>query len=95
MNAPGAEGDVADQRPDVGQDDARASLDDRLIAAHEACDWPALVELYMQAARSSDSAGDQDAACFYLTHAYVFALQIDDARADELHAELKARGREE
>lgn len=79
----------------TGPDVDRAQLDARLIAAHEANDWVALVELYWQAANSSDAAGDQDGACFYLTQAYVFALQTGDARADELHAELKARGREE
>jgi len=72
-----------------------ADLDARLIAAHAARDWLALVGLYLQAADSSEAAGDTDAACFYLTHAYVFALQSGDGRAADLHARLKAGGREE
>lgn len=66
-------------------------LDDMLIAAHECEDRTALVGLYAQAA---DSVNDLDAACFYLTHAYVFALEVGDARASDLHARLEAEGRE-
>lgn len=73
----------------------RAELDAALIAADEAGDGPRLVALYAQAADGAEAAGDIDAACFYLTHAYVFALQAGDARASELHARLQARGREE
>jgi len=73
----------------------RADLDAALIAAHEGRDWAALVGLYAEAADRSEAKGEIDAACFYLTHAYVFALQSGDARAAELHARLKARAREE
>ncbi|WGW02703.1 hypothetical protein [Tropicibacter oceani] len=66
-------------------------LDDRLLAAHARDDRAALVGLYTQAA---DSASTLDAACFYLTHAYVFALELGDARARDLHARLVAEGRE-
>ena len=67
------------------------ALDDLLQAAHARDDRAALVALYTQAA---DSSNDLNAACFYLTHAYVFALELGDARARELHARLKAEGRE-
>ncbi|WP_300531501.1 hypothetical protein [uncultured Mameliella sp.] len=67
------------------------ALDDMLLAAHEADDRPALVGLYAQAA---ETVNDMDAACFYLTHAYVFALELGDRRATALHARLKAEGRE-
>lgn len=73
----------------------RAELDARLIAAHAARDGAALVGLYAQVADGAEAAGDIGAACFYLTHAYVFALQTGDVRASDLHARLKARGREE
>lgn len=66
-------------------------LDQRLLAAHEAGDKPALVRLYAEAA---DHANDLDAACFYLTHAYIFALDAGHADAPKLHARLKAEGRE-
>jgi len=73
----------------------REALDTALIAAHEARDGSALVGLYVEAADSAEAGGAIDAACFYLTQAYVFALQTGDARAAGLHARLKARGREE
>ena len=68
-----------------------SALQDRLLAAHAAQDRRALVGLYTEAA---DSATDLDAACFFLTHAYVFALELGDPRAHALHARLKAEGRE-
>jgi len=66
------------------------TLDAQLLAAHAADDKPALVALYTKAA---DSAVSIDAACFYLTHAYVYALEIDDPTKDELHARLRNHGR--
>jgi len=66
------------------------ALDAMLLAAHAADDRRALVALYTQAA---DQANDVDAACFYLTHAYIFALDIGDPAAEALHARLKAHGR--
>jgi len=91
----GAVRDLAGERLTVDPEGARADLDARLIAAHEARNWPLLVALYTQAADSSEAAGNVDAACFHLTHAYVFALQTGDPRAADLHQRLKARGREE
>ncbi len=69
-----------------------SDLDARMIAAHEARDQAALIRLYTQAA---DQANDLTAACFYLTHAYVFALEAGAPEAPGLHARLKAQGREE
>ncbi len=37
---------------------------------------------------------DSEAECFYLTHAYVFALQVDATERIELNARLVALGRE-
>lgn len=68
-----------------------APLDARLLAAHAAGDKTALVALYTEAA---DAAEDIDAACFYLTHAYVFALDIGHPAVASLHTRLKAEGRE-
>ncbi|WP_101066665.1 hypothetical protein [Roseovarius salinarum] len=67
-------------------------LDTRMIAAHDAGDNRALVALYTQAAESMN---DVDASCFFLTHAYVFALEAGVSDAQGLHARLKAHGREE
>lgn len=68
-----------------------SDLNARLLAAHHAQDKPALVRLYQEAA---DTANDCNAAGFYLTHAYVFALELAHCDAPKLHARLKADGRE-
>lgn len=73
----------------------RAALDAALIAAHAADDLARLVVLYTEAGDRAERAGDVDAACFYLTHAYVFALEAGDAAAEALHTRLMAHGREE
>lgn len=66
------------------------TLDDRLLAAHATGDLRALVTLYAEAA---DAANDLDAACFYLTQAYIFALDTGDAAAGALAARLREAGR--
>lgn len=70
----------------------RQDLDAEMIAAHTAHDLKALVGLYTQAA---DQSNDMDAACFYLTHAYIFALDAGVSEAAALHARLKRHGREQ
>lgn len=65
-------------------------LHDRLLAAHAEGDGPALIRLYAEAA---DAEPDLDAACFFLTHAYVHALEQGDGQAARLHARLAAHGR--
>ena len=72
-----------------------SDLDAALLKAHADQDGPALVRLYARAADMAETVGDIEAMCFYLTHAYVFALEIDDPTADALHARLKAEGRED
>jgi len=67
------------------------NLEAELLQAHRVGDKHALVELYTLAA---DQAAHVDAACFYLTHAYIFALDADDPRKTALHARLVAEGRE-
>ena len=66
-------------------------LDARMIAAHDADDKGALVRLYTLAAERANSL---DAACFFLTHAYVFALEAGAATTADLHARLVSHGRE-
>ena len=68
-----------------------SDLNARLLAAHAADDRSALVRLY---ARAADQAPSEDAAAFYLTHAYVFALDTGHADAAALRARLVALGRE-
>ena len=65
-------------------------LDERLLEAHERDDKPALVALYFEAAEAANS---EEAQGFYLTHAYVFALDIGAAEAPALRQRLKDMGR--
>lgn len=65
-------------------------LNAHLLAAHAAGDTSALVALYTKAA---DQAPDVDTACFFLTHAYIFALELAHPDTDALHARLKSHGR--
>lgn len=67
------------------------ALDAQLLAAHDAGDRAALVGLYTQAA---DGAGEDRARAFYLTHAYVFALETNHAACAGLRAQLVEMGRE-
>ena len=62
------------------------------MSAHETGDGVLLAKLYSEAA---DQASDVEAECFYLTQAYVFALETGAPGVDALHARLKAHGREE
>ena len=72
----------------------RAQLDAALLAAHEAGDHAGLVRLYRQAGEEREAAGDIDAACFYYTHAYVFALESGDEAAGGLLDRLVKHGRD-
>ncbi|MFX0544370.1 hypothetical protein ACEWPL_002360 [Roseovarius sp. S1116L3] len=67
-------------------------LHTRMLAAHEGPDHAALIALYTEAA---DCANDLDASCFFLTHAYVFALEAGAPQARMLHGRLARHGREE
>ncbi|MBF9061302.1 hypothetical protein HKCCSP123_19145 [Rhodobacterales bacterium HKCCSP123] len=69
-------------------DPARAALDAALLAAHARGDRAALIGLYAEAAE----AAQDTAAAFYLTHAFVFALEAGNARAPVLKARLVAIG---
>ena len=80
---------------DVPQNDPDADLNARLLSAHGAGDKETLVTLYRDAADRAEARGDIDRACFFLTHAYVFALEAGHGDAAALRARLKARGREE
>ncbi|WP_146343981.1 hypothetical protein [Falsiphaeobacter marinintestinus] len=68
-----------------------SDLNSRLLEAHDRGDTAALVTLYMQAA---NQAKDQNAAGFFMTQAYVFALDTNDARLQDLRNWLVANGRE-
>jgi hypothetical protein len=67
------------------------NLDERLFQAHADNDRSALITLYTEAA---DQACDVNTHCFFLTHAYVFALEAGAETATDLHRRLKHYGRE-
>lgn len=67
-------------------------LDAHILAAHDADDRCALVDLYTQAA---EGATDVNAACFFLTYAYIFALELGMPEAEALRERLILNGREE
>ena len=65
-------------------------LDAKLLAAHATGDKFALVSLYAEAAEAT---ADPARAAFYLTHAWVFALESDDPRAETYRERLAEQGR--
>lgn len=66
-------------------------LEADLLKAHATDDLSAFVTLYTQAA---DHCDNTDRACFFLTQAWIFALEIDDPRAVALKARLINCGRD-
>ncbi|MEM1078894.1 MAG: hypothetical protein AAGI09_10240 [Pseudomonadota bacterium] len=68
-------------------------LDRSLVDAHARHDLPALVRLYTLAGNQAEMRQDLDAASFYLTHAYVFALELGAPEANALNKWLADHGR--
>ena len=66
----------------------------RLMSAHDARDLALLSELYTEAADLAELDGDIDRCCFFLTQAWVFAMDADDPKAKPLRARLIAYGRD-
>lgn len=66
-----------------------------MLQAHEEKDLAALPPLYLEAAELREGEGDIDAACFFYTHAYVYALDCGDRSvADTARARLQRHGRD-
>ena len=74
--------------------DGFAELDSALMDAHREQDGRRIAELYCKAGKLAEQTGDTEQACFYLVHAYVFALQEGMDLASDLHERLMAFGRE-
>lgn len=66
-------------------------LDARLLAAHAQRDQRLLVSLYREAISTTQ---DPDEIGFFLTQAYVYALDSDHPDAPDLRRQLIALGRE-
>ena len=71
----------------------RADLHADLLKAHAQGDGPALVDLYAQAAQMAKDDQDIDRAGFYLTHAWIFALECGHPKANAIRDELRQQGR--
>ena len=71
------------------------NLDTQLLLAHEIQDHAALVALYTQAADQGELANNIEVTCFFLTQAFIFALECDHPTTEELNRRLVAHGREE
>lgn len=61
-----------------------------ILAAHARDDRAALVGHYTLAA---DQTNDVNTACFFLTYAYIYALELGHPDTDTLFARLDAHGR--
>lgn len=83
--------DTADREAGGATGGRVSDLQTRLLKAHAQDDRLALVGLYEEAAETAREIG---ARCFFLTHAYVFALDAGDKRALALREALIAEGRE-
>lgn len=70
-----------------------ALIETALLCAHEAADGPRLAGLYAEAADAIHAGGDEDAACFYLTQAFVFALEAGMPDAELYAVRLRELGR--
>ena len=68
-----------------------SDLNARLLEAHAARDKHALVGLYAEAAHST---GADEEKWFFLTQAYIFALEQDHHDLADLRAQLVTAGRE-
>ena len=68
-------------------------LDRALLEAHGRHDVDALTTLYSEAAALRESEDDIDAACFYLTQAFVFALENGSSQAKMLNERLVSYAR--
>ena len=71
----------------------RATLERRLLSAHEEGGAARLSGLYEEASRMVEAEGDRERAAFYLTHAWVLALEAGEPRADALCGRLRIWGR--
>ena len=71
------------------QTPSRAALESDLLKAHDQGDGAALVALYARAAQMAKADQDIDRAGFYLTHAWIFALECGHPKANAIRDELR------
>ncbi|MEL6922302.1 MAG: hypothetical protein AAFO77_15040 [Pseudomonadota bacterium] len=76
------------------QGDGLAQLQQSILECHDRGDGAGLATLYFAAAETMAQRGEMDAAAFFMTHAYVFALETGHPLADRAHRFLINLGRE-
>ena len=64
-----------------------------LMQAHARGDGRAVALAYLDAADLAARSGDEGRAAFFLTHAWVFALEAGDPLAGDCHLRLVRMGR--
>lgn len=69
-------------------------LDAALIAAHGSRDADQIASLFALAGERASAKGEMDAACFFWTQGYIWALEAGNPIAAQLHRALKDQGRE-
>ena len=79
----------------MDQPSTTTELDRLLLAAHAECNHGDLVRLYTCAADDKEAQGNIEATCFFLTQAFIFALESGDENVASLNRRLVAYGREE
>ena len=80
--------------PPDSPDGERALLDAVILRAHETPDPQTLSALYWRAATMHEQRGDEPAAAFFMTQAFVYALESGAADAEDMAAWLRDRGRQ-
>jgi hypothetical protein len=68
-------------------------IDARLLEAHAGGNLVDIAFHYARAAVQAEEQGDTDRACFFLTHAWIFALEAGDPIAAEHRSRLAGYGR--
>lgn len=72
--------------------EGHTALQQQLLIAHEQDDLPLLAQLYSRCADLAEAEQDPGAACFYLTHALVFALDCGSPQHQQLEERLRRYG---
>lgn len=71
----------------------RRAIDTALREAHADLAPARMARLYEAAANGEEASGRIDAACFFLTQAWIFALDASLDDAERLEARLRVHGR--
>ena len=70
------------------------SINKNIISAHKKNDGKHLAILYKQYGLSELKRNNIDSGCFFLTQAYIFALEEGKDCATKIHSLVKSYGRE-